>query len=446
MTGAGQISSERGQEASAEGLFHEAVRLGALNRFEDALACYDGALALLPTHPGLLYNRGVVLGDLSRHAEALDSFDRALSAQPGFAEAWNNRGVTLQQMNRPQDALASFERALALASDFPEALNGRGFVLQQLGLVEEAIASLRQAVAVWPDYAEAQLNLAGALCEGGQVEESFGIFRSHAEATWPDIASDADAPAHKVRHDREQRDYLEATGQGGATGFRICGGERLAGSAINPQLAATEASRSWETARPQIVVVDDLLTDEALEGLRRFCLGSTVWRGAYEDGYLGAMPEHGFAAPLLAQIAEELRDALPEILAPHALRYLWAFKYDSRLKGINVHADRAAVNVNFWITRDQANLDPASGGLVVWDVSAPLDWDYETYNANPKAIRAFLASSGAKKVTIPYRANRAVIFDSDLFHETDEIRFAEGYENRRVNVTMLYGRRSAESR
>ena len=48
---------------------------------------------------------------------------------------------------------------------------------------------------------------------------------------------------------------------------------------------------------------------------------------------------------------------------------------------------------------------------------------------------------GAKPITVPYRANRAVIFDSNLFHKTDEIRFADGYENRRINITMLYGRR-----
>ena len=56
-----------------------------------------------------------------------------------------------------------------------------------------------------------------------------------------------------------------------------------------------------------------------------------------------------------------------------------------------------------------------------------------------EAIRAFLAEHGAKPTTIPYRANRAVIFDSDLFHETDAIRFQDGYANRRINVTMLYG-------
>ena len=48
----------------------------------------------------------------------------------------------------------------------------------------------------------------------------------------------------------------------------------------------------------------------------------------------------------------------------------------------------------------------------------------------------------AQAITVPYRANRAVIFDSDLFHETDRIDFRPGYLNRRINVTMLYGRRT----
>ncbi len=94
--------------------------------------------------------------------------------------------------------------------------------------------------------------------------------------------------------------------------------------------------------------------------------------------------------------------------------------------GINVHADFAAVNVNFWITPDEANLDPEGGGLKVWDVAAPLDWDFEKYNAADSDIRAFLVREGAMSVTIPYRANRAVVFDSDLFHETDTIRSSPG--------------------
>ena len=130
--------------------------------------------------------------------------------------------------------------------------------------------------------------------------------------------------------------------------------------------------------------------------------------------------------PLLAQIVEEFRATFAPICGDHALTNMWGFKYDSSLDGIGIHADEAAVNVNFWITPDEANLDPQSGGLIVWDKAAPLDWDGARFNSDEDGIRAFLAQSDAKAVTIPYRANRAVIFDSDLFHETDTIRFTFG--------------------
>ena len=40
---------------------------------------------------------------------------------------------------------------------------------------------------------------------------------------------------------------------------------------------------------------------------------------------------------------------------------------------------------------------------------------------------------------VPHRANRAVIFDSALYHRTDHCRFTEGYLNKRINVSLLFG-------
>ena len=230
------------------------------------------------------------------------------------------------------------------------------------------------------------------------------------------------------------------------TTFRLEEGSRTAGLAVNPDASRGEIAARWQNQRPQMAVIDNLLTEDALDRLRRFCWGSTIWRKVYREGYLGAMPEHGFACPLLAQIADELRSTYPAILGQHPLLQLWGFKYDSKLSGINLHADFAAVNVNFWITPDDANLDPESGGLVVWDVPAPMDWGFAKFNDDVPAARDFLARSGARPVTVPYRANRAVIFDSDLFHETDRIAFKEGYLNRRINITMLNGRREAAAK
>ena len=42
---------------------------------------------------------------------------------------------------------------------------------------------------------------------------------------------------------------------------------------------------------------------------------------------------------------------------------------------------------------------------------------------------------------VPYKMNRCVLFDSTYFHTTDEIHFKESYENRRINCTLLFGKR-----
>ncbi|MFF8534503.1 hypothetical protein ACN6K9_003373 [Streptomyces sp. SAS_267] len=198
---------------------------------------------------------------------------------------------------------------------------------------------------------------------------------------------------------------------------------------------------------PGVVYVDDFLTAEALDELYRFCLESTVWFGnRYAHGRVGALMQDGFTCPLLMQIAEELRAALPRLIGSrYPLRQMWGFKCGPEVPAdVTTHADFAAVNVNFWVTPDDANADERSGGLVVHDLDAPLSWGFDTYNGRQDLIRPFLQRRRARSMTIPYRQNRAVIFNSDLFHASDAVSFRPGYENLRINVTMLYGDREAE--
>ena len=39
-----------------------------------------------------------------------------------------------------------------------------------------------------------------------------------------------------------------------------------------------------------------------------------------------------------------------------------------------------------------------------------------------------------------YAENRGLVFRGSIFHQTAALRFAEGFENRRRNVTMLFRR------
>jgi tetratricopeptide (TPR) repeat protein len=221
-------------------------------------------------------------------------------------------------------------------------------------------------------------------------------------------------------------------------------GEAPAGPVLNPDADWRGAAERYLGSDPSIAIVDGLLTPQALDGLRRYCKESTLWNDI-KAGYLGAYLHEGFAPEILLRLAQELRARLPGVIGQLPLHSLWAYKYDSAMQGtgIGLHADIAVVNVNFWITEDEANLDPALGGLLVHERKAPKEWSFSKYNTNWEAIVDFLESAGSVPVRVPYRANRAVIFDSDLFHASDSPRFKEGYANRRINVTLLYGQRAA---
>lgn len=93
-----------------------------------------------------------------------------------------------------------------------------------------------------------------------------------------------------------------------------------------------------------------------------------------------------------------------------------------------------------WLTPDDACLDKESGGLVIYTVKPPEDWDLDMYNRDTDFVyEELIAPSGYANVTVPYKENRAVIFDSALFHTTDKFMFEKGYTNRRINLTLLYG-------
>ena len=53
----------------------------------------------------------------------------------------------------------------------------------------------------------------------------------------------------------------------------------------------------------------------------------------------------------------------------------------------------------------------------------------------------YLEKQQSKAIYIPYKYNRCVLFDSNLFHKTADVNFLPGFDNKRINVTMLFGHR-----
>ena len=105
-----------------------------------------------------------------------------------------------------------------------------------------------------------------------------------------------------------------------------------------------------------------------------------------------------------------------------------------------MHADRAAVSLNLWITPDSANLEPGRGGLRIWNKRVPAEYFSYSPEQIDEADSALIAAPDAVLEVIPYRCNRAVLFHSDQLHGGDRMQFSDDYASRRVNVTFIYGK------
>jgi tetratricopeptide (TPR) repeat protein len=420
------------QPGNITALKDSAAALSSLGREQDARRYYESVLAADPDDAETLNNLANILRASGQFRDALRLYDHTVKIAPKVAEIWSNRAAALSELRRYGEALESADQALRLRGDLAEAWNNRGDALRELGRLKEALASFDSALTHKADYPAAWNNRAKLLCEMGRVSEGFESFRRSSRLVY----GEQTLQDPKTAFEEAQARYRTRAG--------MAEGHRLSTRALQTAVWQDQATAEWQASRSQVTVIDQFLTQKALDALRRFCWSAPVWRRAYDAGYVGAFPESGFACPLLAQIAEELQAGLPAVFATHTLRYLWAFNYDSKGSGTHVHADEATVNVNFWITSDEANRDPDRGGLVVWDAAAPADWDFTQFNADVGLMEDYLARQGAKARHIPYRSNRAVIFDSSLFHQTDRFTFGTEYCERRLNITLLYGRRPTE--
>jgi len=458
MAGSGSAKTKdkaaRGDLAGVEdylALSAACVKQGAIG---DAIATLRAAHQAAPHHLGVLSNLAGLLSRQGEHDEALAILRQVLAQSPNSAFAHYNLAVGLRGAHQLAAAVEHFERSVGLKPDFAEAHRGLGDTLLDLDRLSDAAAAYERAVLLRrapgrPPKPDAPLHSNRSRLRHDAEQFRYLMARGKLPAEFADVAARYERVAECLWDPslgtptsivpRELAAMIAPTYD--RLLYRPTA-EALPEGALNARLDVGRIEADYLDNGRGIASFDGLLSVEALTRLLAFSREATVWfHCRYGNGYLGAFFDDGFCCPLLLQIAEELRQALPRIFGRHPLQRLWAFKYDSRASGIPIHADAAAVNVNFWLTPDEANRDPAGGGLIVWDKRAPADCDFGRFVKDESAIRAALKENGAQAVAVPYRQNRGVLFNSDLYHETAPLDFRDGYENRRINVTMLYGKR-----
>jgi tetratricopeptide (TPR) repeat protein len=453
----------RGMENYEKELFEEAERYLLLS------------LELLPERLSTITNLSSVLIKLGKIERANEIILKALNLHPNDETLYLNQGLIFEKNKNWIKALESYEKAIKCKYDYAEAYQNRGNVLQELELVYEAIESYRLAIKFKPDFALPWTQLGYLNLDLGESELSYQAFKnahniqaiqkdSKHKSIWPISVS-------KIKHEYEQLNHIISKN---IKNDKVSSTLNLLADYAKSNSIAVEAQKKrkiidavdtchyfpdlefsgkalaqanyseiesqYLNSKLRLVVIDNFLTDEALYNLRQFCEEANIWKRAYRNGYLGAFIDSGFCSRVLLTIALELKRAMPNVIGANKLFQAWGFKYDQKMTGINLHADFAKVNVNFWITPDEACLDKTSGGMVVYDTLVPNNWTFQDYNTKPEKLEEYLKLNNSNPFKIPYKMNRCVVFDSAYIHNTDSLAFNSGYQNRRVNCTLLYGK------
>jgi tetratricopeptide (TPR) repeat protein len=425
---------------------HNSGRLG------EAEAAYRAALEISPAHAAIMHNLGILAAVRGDSVAAVKWLDLAIASEPRYASAHYNRAVALEALGRQRDAIQSFLRACTIEPEHYASHRALGFLWLAEGERGRALDHFARTY------------------ELRRGDDRTGIAaRSLAYATRSKLLHDAEQFRHISRSRRDAQRFemmarayetvakdfpasvselsasaLDTLGEDYNTAVHIRPAPEISGAAVTKRSDREDLVRQFRAERGGAVHFDDLLTPQALAGLTRFLLESTIWHDfSHIGGFVASYLEDGLACPLLLQIADELRGAFPELLRQHALSQAWAFKGLERDAAVDAHADDAAISVNFWVTATAANLNPGRGGLAVCRVPPPTDWALRSYEADKARIVPFLEQNAGETLVIPYRQNRAVLFESRLFHHSDAPEFADGYENHRINITLLFGRHDA---
>ncbi len=194
----GVIANQLGQNEIAIGLIEKAINVNqaiplyhnnagnvyrALNKLEEAIACYHRALSFKPDYHEALNNMGTALAEQGKLDEAIACYRRALSFKPESYEAHYNMGNALKEQGKLDEATVCYRRAVSLRPDSHMANFNLGNALAEQWKMDEAIVFFHQALSSKPDFHEAHYNLGNALADQGKFEDAKAHYRKVFEVT-----------------------------------------------------------------------------------------------------------------------------------------------------------------------------------------------------------------------------------------------------------------------
>ena len=163
---------DRDQSERSNGFAGRGEVLASQRLYDQAIADFNEATRLDPSHSRAFAFHGIVEFELGRDEAALADLDRALAIDPKFARAYSYRGAAHARRGQNELALADYDALIKLMPENAGAYKDRGGVLVRMGQLDRAIKDLDEAIRLDPKRATAYQNRGVAFTDQGHFERA----------------------------------------------------------------------------------------------------------------------------------------------------------------------------------------------------------------------------------------------------------------------------------
>jgi arylsulfatase A-like enzyme/Flp pilus assembly protein TadD len=121
-------------------------------KYNEAIAEYDKAIALKPEFPKTYYNRGYCYMALKNYDQAIVDFSLAIERDPNYSDAYDNRGTCYRHKGDDLRSISDYIRVVELNPDKSDVRKYIGLALIRIGKSQEAIVHLREGLKLKQDW------------------------------------------------------------------------------------------------------------------------------------------------------------------------------------------------------------------------------------------------------------------------------------------------------
>ncbi|MBF0159884.1 MAG: tetratricopeptide repeat protein [Magnetococcales bacterium] len=187
----------------AEAHFSLGVIYHVIRRLDQAQLCYERAIVCDPTHMGAYNNLGALLDGQQRWDQAADCCLRALHYHPQSAQLYDTLGVIRQRQQRYTDAVNCFRWAIAHDPQLAGAWYNLGQALESQHELDQAIACYQRLLQLQPDHIKARHQMGLLMLRQNRLDEAAEHYRRVVQLR-PDYIKSV---AHLIHVERELCDW-----------------------------------------------------------------------------------------------------------------------------------------------------------------------------------------------------------------------------------------------